>query len=106
MHLRSRKAEDLNLRQIISLLSFRKPREAYLTDYEYCSWCPTCHAPIDREYVKFCNHCGQKLSWKNVYKIFQQEEWKAERREMEEQKKRIKEQEERRKQLYEGIETL
>lgn len=91
MHLRSRKAEELNLRQIISLLSFRKPREAYLTDYKYCSWCPTCHGAIRVEYTKFCSNCGQKLSWNNVYKTLQKEEWEHYLYEEQEKKKRREE---------------
>lgn len=26
--------------------------------------CPRCRNSLDREYMSFCNNCGQKLSWK------------------------------------------
>jgi hypothetical protein len=25
--------------------------------------CPRCGTPLDREYIMFCNHCGQALGW-------------------------------------------
>lgn len=25
--------------------------------------CPRCDCPIDREYMSFCDRCGQRLSW-------------------------------------------
>ena len=61
------KAEDLNLRQIISLLSFRKKREAIPT-YNSFWGCPTCHNTIESEGSNYCSYCGQKLSWNNFYK--------------------------------------
>lgn len=64
-----KKAEDLNLRQIISLMAFRKKREAIPTYKDFWG-CPNCHTTIDREGVNFCPHCGQKLSWTNFYKNF------------------------------------
>ncbi len=30
----------------------------------YCI-CPRCAATMEREYVGFCNQCGQRLGWKN-----------------------------------------
>ena len=35
--------------------------------------CPGCAMTIEREFMSFCNHCGQKLDWsgyKKVKKIF------------------------------------
>lgn len=26
--------------------------------------CPRCDCPIDREYMNFCDRCGQHLGWK------------------------------------------
>ena len=26
--------------------------------------CPRCGITIDREYMNFCDHCGQRLEWK------------------------------------------
>ena len=57
-----KRVEDLTLNQIISLLRFRRAREVIITDY-VCRFCPTCHSPLSREYLNYCNHCGQKLSW-------------------------------------------
>ena len=28
--------------------------------------CPRCNGCLDREYLKFCNCCGQRLSWKKA----------------------------------------
>ena len=25
--------------------------------------CPRCHISLEREYMNFCDHCGQKLGW-------------------------------------------
>lgn len=25
--------------------------------------CPRCHIPIEREYMSFCDRCGQRLNW-------------------------------------------
>ncbi len=25
--------------------------------------CPLCKSPLDREYMAYCDRCGQKLSW-------------------------------------------
>ena len=26
--------------------------------------CPSCNLPMEREYQRFCDHCGQALDWK------------------------------------------
>ena len=28
------------------------------------SICPRCKTPIDREFISFCDSCGQRLEWK------------------------------------------
>lgn len=28
---------------------------------------PRCHSCIDREYINYCNKCGQKMSWNSYY---------------------------------------
>ena len=28
--------------------------------------CPRCSIPLEREFVPYCDQCGQKLSWKAV----------------------------------------
>ena len=30
--------------------------------------CPRCHITLEREFVTFCDRCGQKLSWKGYKK--------------------------------------
>ena len=37
----------------------------YESDDSIYALCPRCNGIIDREYMKFCYHCGQKLSWMN-----------------------------------------
>lgn len=31
--------------------------------------CPRCHVTMDREYMNFCDRCGQHLGWKNLRKV-------------------------------------
>lgn len=33
------------------------------------SVCPKCGILLEREYMRFCDCCGQKLSWKGFNKI-------------------------------------
>lgn len=77
MRLRSRRAEDLTIKQIISLLQFRRAREVIYTSIEHYDrgLCPTCKTPPNIEYSKFCVGCGQKLSWNNYYKRSNREDW-------------------------------
>ena len=49
-------------------LSFRRPMavtEAVLFARDPSPYprCPRCHLTMDREYVSFCDRCGQKLDW-------------------------------------------
>lgn len=30
--------------------------------------CPRCHIPLDREFVSYCDRCGQHLGWKGYRK--------------------------------------
>ena len=30
--------------------------------------CPRCDLPMEREYQRFCDHCGQALDWKHFSK--------------------------------------
>ena len=55
------------------LLSYQTPMKiqnkvAYPPHYSWNSYayyylCPRCNVPIDREYQKYCDRCGQKLDW-------------------------------------------
>lgn len=67
------KAETLNLRQIISLKSFREPKEVLVNEAGYAE-CPTCHAAGHLDYVRYCSHCGQRLTWNAWYKAVAREE--------------------------------
>lgn len=31
--------------------------------------CPRCNRVIDREFMRFCDSCGQKLSWNKINKV-------------------------------------
>lgn len=31
--------------------------------------CPRCNRCLDREYMRFCDSCGQRLEWKNFRSI-------------------------------------
>lgn len=46
---------------------YRKPMA--VTDWRklgitYWAICPRCKHLVDREYVKFCESCGQRLAWR------------------------------------------
>lgn len=52
------------------LLELRFRRAMAVTEVVYFSpstgsfpRCPRCHQTIDREYMHFCDRCGQKLDW-------------------------------------------
>lgn len=51
------------------------PAEAYRVPMQVCKvrqlrWggsypvCPRCNSSLDREYMHYCDRCGQRLSWK------------------------------------------
>lgn len=33
------------------------------------SVCPRCHCALDREYIRFCTHCGQRLGWEGPMSV-------------------------------------
>ena len=52
-------------------LSFRTPMQVLaVRQYPACPelstypLCPRCNLPMEREYQRYCDHCGQALSWK------------------------------------------
>lgn len=58
-------------RFLIHAVSYRIPFSVtkivkYPTTGECYPICPRCRNSIEREYMRFCDRCGQKLSW---YKI-------------------------------------
>lgn len=53
-------------------LMYRVPMQVttiimYKPDYGFPQ-CPKCEVTIERDYQKFCDRCGQKLSWKHYSK--------------------------------------
>lgn len=59
--------------RLIELASYRTPMQiteiifyydAFL-GYEGYYVCPRCKIPLDRDFMSFCNSCGQKLDWKD-----------------------------------------
>jgi len=61
------KAEDLNLKQIISLLSLRKPREVLFEDDAAYPLCPNCNSATVTDYQAYCVCCGQRLDWRHTF---------------------------------------
>lgn len=51
-------------------LSFRTPMEVSqikeMLNGDCFPVCPQCKITIEREYMNFCDRCGQKLSWKGM----------------------------------------
>ena len=64
---RTARPEPVGLRVIAKALSYRVGRP--VVKVRQYSWgevypvCPQCGRSLDREYMSFCNCCGQKLSW-------------------------------------------
>ncbi len=56
-----RAAEEITYRIPMEIQQLR-----YYT-YNHTSYavCPRCRISLDREYIRFCDVCGQRLSWKN-----------------------------------------
>lgn len=59
---------------LLRLMSYR--RKMNVKDFrlydKYVTYplCPRCGCCIEKEYVKFCNGCGQHLGWKFFADIF------------------------------------
>ena len=55
----------------VDAVSYRLPRPVTkvirLSSEGYCfPVCPRCEISMDREYVGFCDRCGQRLDWKRL----------------------------------------
>ena len=55
----------------VDAVSYRMPRFVtkviQFSSEEYCfPICPRCEISIDREYVSFCDRCGQRLDWRRL----------------------------------------
>ena len=66
MKLYLKKAEDMNIKDIINLRNFRKTKEPIKQNGGYVV-CATCKTPFTIEGSNFCSHCGQKANWKNYW---------------------------------------
>lgn len=42
-----------------------KPVNHERTFWRYSHYCPSCSDLLDRESVKYCSNCGQRLDWYN-----------------------------------------
>ena len=54
-------------------LSFRMPLDVtevnvYHED-DYYPRCPRCRLSIEREFMRYCDRCGQRLSWKRFHDV-------------------------------------
>ena len=63
----SSKKQTRITRALLNALTYRTPLPvtrvmAYFDDTAY-PLCPRCASALEREYVFFCDQCGQKLSW-------------------------------------------
>lgn len=58
---------EFNLAAARDALSFREPQKIIqiIRLQNGCCFpvCPRCQVSLEREYCKFCDRCGQKLSW-------------------------------------------
>lgn len=58
---------DVNSAAVREALSFREPRRVEkiirLSNGFCFPVCPRCQVSFEREYSRFCDRCGQKLSW-------------------------------------------
>lgn len=56
----------------IPAIKFRSPLQVtkviVFSNGESYPVCPRCKITIEREYMRFCDRCGQRLSWKNFGK--------------------------------------
>lgn len=63
---------------LISAVQYRIPMPVLqvliLTNGDSYSICPRCDLLLDREYMHFCDRCGQRLSWK-LFRFAQVVRW-------------------------------
>ncbi len=58
----------VSLRFLLSLTQFRVPKMVSdLMIFQYVSFfvCPQCGITLEREFMKYCDRCGQRLDWRN-----------------------------------------
>ena len=61
--------------KLIELADYRTPRmvterKVYKSMFGETGYyiCPRCDITLEREFVVFCDRCGQKLDWRNYWK--------------------------------------
>lgn len=71
MHLKQEQRMQHNMAAVILLSAFlfRIPKSVtqtrmYDRGHRY-PVCPSCRSSLDREYMAFCDRCGQRLAWEN-----------------------------------------
>ena len=60
------KRDNPNIRKVKNALSYRSPfpvTEFRIQGRNVYSICPRCGITLDREYMQFCDRCGQQLDW-------------------------------------------
>lgn len=60
------KLADPRIDKVQDALSYRVPllvTESHRFQSSAYSVCPRCHIPLDREFVSYCDRCGQQLDW-------------------------------------------
>lgn len=69
MHLKREQRMQRNMTAaiLLSAFQFRIPKSVtqmrvYSRGYCY-PVCPSCRSSLDREYMAFCDRCGQRLAW-------------------------------------------
>lgn len=68
MLVKKHKKRRHNLSESIDPVSYRRPlsiKEVVVLKSGSCyPKCPRCRLSIDREYMNFCDRCGQRLEWR------------------------------------------
>ena len=68
MLLKKQKKRQRNIAKLIDPVSYRLPlpiTEVVVLKSGSCyPRCPRCELSIDREYMNFCDRCGQRLEWR------------------------------------------
>ncbi len=67
MNRADKKLAGASRRKLLDLASYRVSMpvtEGLLLQNSVYYYCPRCRCPLDREYMAFCDRCGQKLSWR------------------------------------------
>lgn len=60
------KKETLSVRVLIGAVTYRAPMpvtKAITYTSDTYPICPRCDRSLEREYMSFCDRCGQKLNW-------------------------------------------